>query len=800
MLTIRWLLVYVAASGLMTDAPMGQAHERVDTLLTRARSVLAQIDGRIEVDGLKQPVEVRRDRWGIAHIEAQNSHDLFFAQGYCMAQDRLFQVDLWRRIARGETAELFGEEAIEADRLARLLRYRGDMDAEWTSYSPDTREIATAFTAGINAYITAVRDRLPIEFQLAGYQPQPWQAEDILGRMSGIIMSSNWEKEVTRARLIQAVGLEKARVLAPTDPPVEFGPAPDLDLAVVTDKILSGVRAVTRILKFTPSTSESNNWVVSGALTHSGKPLLASDPHRATSLPSLRYLVHLKAPGWNVIGSGEPALPGVALGHNERIAWGFTIVGTDQADLFVERTHPEDPRQYRVGDRWASMQVIHESIQVRGRRDPLPLELRFTRHGPVVYQDETAHIAIALKWAGSEPGGAAYLASLAVARAQHREQFRDAIARWKIPCLNFVYADVDGQIGWIAAAATPVRRSGTGLLPVPGNSDDYEWQRYLSVDELPQSFNPASGWLATANHNIVPAGYRHQIAYEWSGPYRYRRIAERLNAQRTWTIEDFQSLQHDTTSLPARALQSVIKSIRFPQDLRKYVDLLSGWNCDLTRSSQAGPLYAVWMQELMAAMYAQHAKMDEAQDRGDLRSVQVILQHLEQPTDDWFGTNAKTKRDALVIETLRRATDRTKKLLSEDSAAWQWGRLHQATFRHSLESFGADYAKAFNAGPVPRGGDSNTPLNTRYDKDFQQIHGATYRHIIDLSDWDRAVATSAPGQSGQPGSPHYDDLLPLWAEGKYFPLAYSRTKIEQLTQHLQLLEPRTAVGTQNEAN
>ncbi len=786
---LHLLLVFLCGK---TGLPVGHAAERTDTLLTRARSVLAQIDGRVEVAGLEQPVDILRDRWGIAHIYAQNSHDLFFAQGYSMAQDRLFQVDLWRRIAVGETAELFGDEAIAADRFARLLRYRGDMDAEWNSYSPDTSEIATAFTAGINAYIAAVKDRLPIEFQLAGYRPQRWQPEDVLGRMSGIIMSGNWEKEIARARLIQAVGVEKARLLAPTDPPLPFAPAPGLDLAVINDEILSGYRAATRILKFTPSSSESNNWVVNGSLSASGKPLLASDPHRATTLPSLRYLVHLHAPGWNVIGSGEPALPGVALGHNEHIAWGFTIVGTDQADLFVERTHPADPRKYRVDDRWEPMQVVRESIRVRGRSEPLPLELRFTRHGPVVYQDEDRQVAIALKWAGSEPGSAGYLASLAVSRAQNHDQFLAALSRWKIPCLNFVYADVEGHIGWVAAAATPVRRSGDGLLPVPGDTDKYDWERYLRIDELPQSFDPAHGWLATANHNILPPGYPHQIAYDWSGPFRFRRIEERLAAQRLFTLEDFQSIQHDTMSLPARSLQSVIANVKFPEELQSWVELFSRWDGDLLRTAQGGPLYAVWMQELLAAMYARHARMEETQDRGDLRSVQVILQQLENPTAAWFGPNAQKHRDGLLCETLVRAVERTKKLLGEDPATWQWGRLHKATFHHPLESLGPEYVQAFNLGPVPRGGDANTPMNTRHDKDFQQVHGATYRHVLDLADWDRGMATSAPGQSGQPGSPHYSDLLPLWAEGQYFPLAFSRSKVEEVTQHRLLLAPPKA--------
>jgi penicillin amidase len=436
------------------------------------------------------------------------------------------------------------------------------------------------------------------------------------------------------------------------------------------------------------------------------------------------------------------------------------------------------------------MRVIHETIRVRGRQQPLQLELRYTRHGPVLHQDPERHVAIALKWAGSEPGGAAYLASLAVDRAQNRQQFLAALSRWKIPCLNFVYADTDGHIGWIAAAATPVRRGGDGLLPVPGESDQYDWERFLQVDEWPQSFDPPRGWLATANHNILPPGYPHQIAYDWAGPYRYRRIEERLNAQRTFTLADFQDIQHDSLSLPARSLQSVLQQIERPgAELQTWVDLLTRWDGNLSRGSQAAPLYATWMQELMAAMYALHAPMEETQDRGDLRSVSVILHHLAHPTADWFGSDATASRDALLRETLQRAVERMKKLSGPDPAIWQWGQLHTATFRHPLESLGPDYAKAFNLGPVPRSGDANTPLNTRHDKDFQQVHGATYRHVLDLADWDRGLATSAPGQSGQPGSPHYGDLLPLWAEGQYFPLAYSRRKVEEVTRHRLLLNP-----------
>ena len=539
--------------------PIGAIHSYAVTqdkkteLAQGSKAVLAQLEGDISVPGLKEPVEILRDHWGVPHIYAKNDTDLFFAQGFVAAQDRLFQLDLWRRLAAGEAAEILGAEAIAGDTFARQLRYRGDVQAEWQSYSPDTQRIATAFTQGINAAIKHNGKRLPIEFQLLGYEPKPWQPEDVLGRMSSIVLAHNLSDEVVRSMLIAKLGLEKVRQLAPTDPIRDFAPTTGLDLQGIDRSILKNYLAASKTWQFQPSPSlapwESNNWVVSGTRSLSGHPLLANDPHRATALPSLRYLVHLNAPGWNVIGSGEPALPGVAIGHNERIAWGITIVGTDQTDLFVEQIHPDDPTKYKVGNDWLPMRIVKEKLAVKGKPTAHEIELRFTRHGPVIDQDHTKHRAFALKWAGSEPGGAAYLGALAVDRASNQKEFLAALGSWKTPSLNFVYADKDATIGWVAAALTPIRPKHDGLLPVPGNVG-FDWTGYLAVKDLPQSFNPRTGWIATANHNIMPEGYKHQIAYEFAAPFRYQRIKQYLQTKEKFDLADFQKLQQDYLSLP----------------------------------------------------------------------------------------------------------------------------------------------------------------------------------------------------------------------------------------------------------
>ncbi len=764
------------------------AADTPEQIVTRAKAVLSRLEGDIPLSGLREPVEVLRDRWGIPHIYAKNTPDLFFAQGFIAAQDRLFQIDTWRRIGLGETAAVTGMHAVEGDRFARLMLYRGDMQAEWNSYSPDALEIATAFTQGINAYIDQSAEKLPIEFQILGYKPQKWKPQDILGRMSGIIMSGNWQREVARARLISKIGLAQARLIAPTEPQRDYGPAPGLDLQLIGPQVVDSYLAATRPLKFDPPNSESNNWVVDGTLSTSGKPLLAGDPHRTIASPSLRYLVHLNAPGWNVIGSGEPALPGVAIGHNDQIAWAFTIVGTDQSDLYVEETDPADPRQYRVGDQWLPMKIVHDVIPVKGR-EAVPVELRFTRHGPVIYQDEQRHLAFALRWAGSEPGGAAYLGSLAVSRAKNRDEFLKALESWKIPCLNFAYADVTGTIGWVAAALTPVRKNWDGLIPVPGAKGEYEWQRFLSVSELPQSFNPPQHWLATANHNILPGNYTREISYDWESPFRFLRIQQRLTEKPQYDLADFQRIQHESTSLPAQALVQLMRDIELPAEVDKFATLIREWDGHLSKDSAAGPLYSVWLQELTDAFYANQIPKDVRTDRGDLRSIVSLLKHLKDPNAAVFGPEPIQGRNTLVRETFARAVTRTQKLLGSDPSKWRWGQLHTATLRHPLAALGPNYQQAFNLGPVERSGDSHTPNNTRYNDNFEQIHGASYRHVFDLADWDRGMATSTPGQSGQLGSPHYGDLLPLWADGKYFPLTYSRGKVQEVTQHRLTLHP-----------
>lgn len=756
-------------------------------LAARARAVLAQTSGTLRLSGLSRPVTVLRDPWGIPHIYAETQDDLFFAQGFVAAQDRLWQMEIWRRAGEGRLAEVLGPGAVERDRFARLLRYRGDMKAEWESYAPDAKPIIEAFVRGVNAFIEQSRGRRPIEFQLAGFEPEPWTPEVCLLRMAGWGMTRNAGLEVARAALVRELGAALVDELAETDPPKKIEVPAGLDLQGIGEEALGPARAADLPIVFDPARQGSNNWVVDGTMSATGRPLLANDPHRALQLPSLRWMVHLVGPGWNVIGAGEPALPGVAAGHNDRVAFGFTIVGIDQQDLYVEETRPEDPNRYRWNGRWEPMRIERETIRVKGGA-PVEVELKFTVHGPVLHEDRERRRAYALRWVGAEPGTAGYLASLSLNRARTWPEFLKALERWKVPSENLVYADVDGNIGWQVAGLTPVRRGWAGLLPVPGGGR-YEWQGFLPASELPGAYNPPSHFLATANHNILPPGYRRELGYEWGAPFRYHRILEVLSAPgRKFTVADFERLQHDQVSLPARSLVRLLAGAKGGTgELRPFVEMLTKWDATLGRDSAAAALYELWQAELRETVFRPRLSEQAWKRLGGFISLQKTLEVLEAAEPRWLGEDPRTGRDAALFAALQKAVARGRERLGPDPQKWRWGALHATPFRHALATDDARKA-LFDLPDVERGGDGNT-VNAAGGPNFTAVHGASFRVVLDLADWDRSVATSVPGQSGQPESPHYGDLLPLWAEGRYFPLLFSRERVEAEARERLVLEP-----------
>ena len=774
----RAFFLWAVAMPLAAQAP--------SPLLDSARTRLAALDGTVTIAGLDSAVEVRRDTWGVPHIYARTQHDLFMAQGFVAAQDRLWQMEMWRRAGEGRLAEILGPSYVERDRIARALRYRGDWTKEYASYAPDGRAIVTAFVQGVNAAIADAKRRhaLPIEFSLLGFEPTPWTPDVPLQRLAAFSMTRNASAEATRARRLTLLGKALTQSLWPLDPVHALDPVPGFDYAGIDEKAVAAMIDVAGPITYT-AIQGSNNWVVSGAKTATGKPILANDPHRAIQNPSLRYMTHLVGPGWNVIGSGEPGVPGVAIGHNDRIAFGITIVGMDQQDLYVETVGPcasGRGRCYRFKDQWTPLRREVDTIRVKGA-PPRVIATEYTVHGPIVGEDTARHRAFALKFVGAEPGTAGYAGSLSLDRARDWKTFKQAVARWKLPTENLVYADVDGNIGWIAAGMMPLRHW-TGTLPVPGTGE-YEWAGFLPFDSLPMAFNPKSGFIATANDNILPPGYTHALNYEFSAPFRGNRLREVLARENGLTVERMQALQHDDYSMPASQLVPLlVRAARtYNADTLPAVQRLARWDYRMSRDAIQVVLFHAWVDALGDRVFAPRIPPQARAAIGSRWSLPALIDVLQSP-DAAFGPNPSRARDQILIAALADAESAVLAKYGADTTRWRWGSLHTASFAHPV-------SKAFDLPAVSRAGDANTVYASGGAGD-RQTAGASYREIIDLADWDRSVATSTPGQSGQPGSPHYGDLLPLWGADQYFPLVYSRRAVEQNTRHVLTLQPTRA--------
>ena len=733
-------------------------------LLLIALTCPLQASSSLAVPGLQQEVEILRDRWGVPHIYAKNTHDLFFAQGYITAQDRLFQIDLWRRVGTGKLAEVLGPQMIGRDQLARAVNFHGDWNREWSAYGPDAKAIVTAFTEGIDAYITGLGGTRTAEFAKAGYDPGLWVPEDCLSRVAGLLMTGNLRGEVQRAAEAAKEGLAAVERDNLFDPPVKIAVPKGLDLTDITAEVIRTYNEAVGPVALTAEMG-SNNWVVDGTMTATGRPILANDPHRPVQLPSLRKTVHLVAPGWDAIGSGEPGLPGIALGHNQTIAFGFTIVGIDQQDLYVETVNPENADEYKWQGAWKRFATEQQRVKVKGAPDRM-ITIRSTVHGPVIHEDAARHRAYALRWVGTEPGTAGYLAGIALARAKNWTEFSRAMESYRVPSENVIYADTSGNIGWRVGGLTPVRNGWDGLFPVPGAEGQYEWSGFRKPSELPWEFNPARHYIATANNNIMPANYPTPLGYDtWALPFRVNRIREMLTVNKKLDVGDFERMQQDVTSLPARRFQAVLRKWSPAPDTpaTRYQKRLLAWDGVLRAESAEALLYEVWLAQLQTA-----ALKPEAAGRANL---ELLLRKLES-----------SGGPQLLSATFDAALAQTVKLQGSDDARWQWGKLHKLTLQHPLKGAGFDLA------PVARPGDANT-VNATSGVRFQQAAGASWREILDVGDWDRSVITNVPGESGDRASTHYSDLLADWAAGHYHPLPYTRKAVEAATEERIALIP-----------
>ncbi len=780
--TARYLVL-----GLALAAALGGAV--VYSLLRR--SVPAS-KGSVRLEGLDSPVEVFRDRWGVPHIYAGSVKDAMFAQGYVHAQDRLWHMELARRAASGSLAEVFGPVALDADRLLRRVGLRRAAEAELAQVAEEMRENVESYAAGVNAFIEGNRNRLPPEFLILRFRPQPWTPVDglTIGKFVGWSLSGNWDTEIVRSWIVERLGPEEAARMEPGYPVgAPLIVPPGAECRGLGAPLLEELRKVQELVG--AGGGGSNNWVVDGHKSVTGKPLLANDPHLPLQMPSIWYEVHLNGGGANVIGASIPGVPGVIIGHNDRIAWGVTNTMTDGDDLFVEQINPDDPRQYAYGGKWVDGDLVREEIRVRGRREPVVEEVLVTRHGPIIGPSIPGERrALALRTVVAEPGQHAQ-SILLLNSAGKWEEFREALRLWPAPAQNFVYADVEGNIGYQMAGLVPLRAKGQGLVPSPGWTGEYEWKGFVPFDELPSVLNPPTHYVATANNKIVDDDYAYFLGAEYLDGYRIQRIVELLEAREKHSLEDFRSIQGDVYSIPGRELVQHLLGLQpADQDARRALNFLRVWDYQLSPDSVAATIVeAFFLQMLRNTVAVKLGPLTDyfvgkevhpaVPDSFYLqRSASWLLGLMKEAPADWFAGRSWPE---VMEQSLEEAVAALRRQLGEDMSRWTWGRVHYAPFEHVLGRVRA-LQPLFNRGPVPVGGDMNTVAQASYvgSRPFA-VHSytASYRQIIDLSDLNRSVAILPGGQSGHPASRHYGDMIDAWRRVEYHPMLFDRGEIER---------------------
>lgn len=772
----------------------------------------------LPAQGVRAPVEILVDAWGIPHIYAKNFDDAFFAQGFNAARDRLWQMDLWRKRGLGEMAKDFGPAYVEGDRMARAFLFRGDLYREWLAYGSDAKRVAEDFVAGVNAFVALTEERpelLPVEFKRLGYRPARWKAEDVV-RIRHHGLTLNFSSEVDRAAAYCLGGEKVDWLRRELDPPIAPTVPEGLDVCALpvaelkrayslataparfsresltraADAPLESLYAVASDTDAEHRGYGSNNWTIAPSRTSTGRAILANDPHRAHGTPSLRYIAHLVAPGFDVIGAGEPFLPGISIGHNGHIAFGLTRFYMDQEDLYVYELNPANPDEYKYRGRYEPMTVVTEDVAVKGEA-PRKVTIKFTRHGPVLHVEAAKGRAYALRAAWLEPGMAPYFGSMDYMRARDWDQFRAAMNRWGAPGENQVFADRSGHIGWIPGGLTPIRPNWDGLFPVPGDGR-YEWAGFRDMDDLPSEFDPPRGYVVTANENNIPSAHpaaKKGIGYEWSDSTRSRRLKGLFAGHAgRFTLEDSLRMQTDTVNVQARRVVRLLQPLKSDDArVQEGLALLKGWDGSEDRDSAPAALYEVWFSKhlrpavVKAALGEAGAKLVGA---GDATRVVLLL---EDPSR-YLSAEA---RDAVMLASLKSAIEEVSTRLGPDMKAWKWGALHYAAFMHPLSAVLDQEEQArFNVGRWPLGGSAFTPMATAYrNSDFMLTSGASFRMVLDMGRWDASRVVNTPGQSGDPASAHYRDLAPIWAAGQYVPLLYTRKAVQGAAQSRIVLEP-----------
>ncbi|MEH2147063.1 penicillin acylase family protein [Nostoc sp.] len=811
------------------------------------RQSFPQESGTIQLPELKAEVTVQRDKWGIPHIYAANSHDLFMAQGYIHAQDRFWQMDFWRHIGSGRLAEMFGSSQIDTDKYLRTMGWARVAQQEIPEINAEMKAYLKAYADGVNAYLAEHQgSALSLEYTVLkflnpGYQPEPWQILHSLtwGKVMAYDLGRNFQSEIERAILLKTLTPNQVEELFPPYPqdlPVILselqqekgvgeargGRNNNVEVIIHSPDILPALESITKpmmaleqLIGPTGIGIGSNNWVISGQRTATGKPILANDPHLGVQIPSIWYEVGLHCTPksaecpYNVSGFSFAGMIGVIIGHSDRIAWGVTNVQSDVMDLYIEKINPKNPNQYEFNGKWVDMQLVQETIQVAGSQ-PIGQTVRYTRHGPILsdvspnlkqFQSSQPlelpqNYAVALRWTALAPSKLGY-AIPQINRAQNWQEFRTAASNYDVPAQNLVYADIDGNIGYQMPGKFPIRAQGDGRYPVPGWTDEYEWQGYIDFEKLPKSFNPSQGYIATAN-NLVNREYPYLITADWVYGYRAKRIVEMISQQtQPISLKDVQRIQGDDRNLNAQALVPILQSITVDTPhLQAAQKLLQDWNLQLGMTSPAAALFEVFWKHLLADTFHDQLPEKYFPNGGD-RWYAVVANLVKQPNSSWWDNRNTPKvenRDQILRQSFAKAVDELERIQSKDQKNWNWGKLHTVTFRNATlgKSGVAPIEALFNRGAFATAGNGETVNANRWraNKSFEVTDIPSLRMIVDLGNLDNSVAIHTPGQSGHAFHSHYNDMVDPWRQIEYHQMLWEQKTVVNNTAATLKLVPK----------
>ena len=741
--------------------------------------------GTVSVVGLDGHVEIVRDQNGVPHIFASTDNDAFFALGYVHAQDRLWQMELQRRIGAGRLSEIMGEATLDVDKFLRTLgTYRAGVSA-WRALDMETKLAIEAYVAGVNGWIEEGHG-LPVEFLILGVTPEPWTVYDsmVWSKMMMWDLGGNWDDELLRALLLPAVGQERTEELMPGYP----SGATTILASDNAYSLLTLDSFLKDNLQLGGLDMGSNSWVVAGRHTESGQPLLANDPHLGASIPSIWYLVELQGDELHVTGTTFPGLPIVPIGHNDNIAWGLTNMGPDVQDLYIERINPQNPNQYEVDGEWVDMTIVGEEILVKGEEETILYAARSTRHGPLI-SDVAGDVTspLALRWTALDVGDTTAVAFFNMLYASNWDEFTIALSSYVAPSQNIVYGDREGNIGYYGPGRIPVRSKGNGTAPVPGWSSDYEWKGWIPFDELPHAFNPEEGFIVTANNKVVQDDYPYFISSSWAPPYRAERVLE-LIEQKTASGQklsraDMMQIQGDQMSRQVRELMPYLLAVD-PKDDREMMALefLRKWDGEMAAESVAPTIYTAWFQQLGLVIFEDDLRGSVYEHFVERRHASFLSVVLSESANRWCDNVLTMPMETCVDATsqaLGEALDTLEEMLGKSMGNWQWGKVHQTIYAHNPFSEVVVLRTIFQRKIGNGGGPYTVNVGPySFSEPYKQTAVPSYRQIVDLNDWNNSLFMHTTGQSGNLFSEYYDNLIDGHQRVEYLQMTFGRENVD----------------------